>query len=1204
MARIGTSRLLLVLPLAAFFTCLHGSQIRAQALIEIDPSTFGESLSVRVPVGTPFMLTARVFGYNPTGGCRGTFTTGEFESNGVVTFSLSGQTPPGTRVVSEGWYNSGPFDVVEGTPTVPGTYYMSAIYHESDWILVDNLGRTIPCSGYFNQLYIQIVVTEPKVDSLEITQAIQENKSPSDLYKWLTPKPSDPLRISDMPVPLVEGKPVLVRVYLKEVQHPTLAKVIIGILPPGTTDPLQGFADARSVTLIPGCTPRTQRLHLQNRGAPCESADFYLDSSYFKAGNYRLWVGLEDLTNVASGCTGLNEAWSCPEYWNNSSSTTRTSQGSGYLVGSSLGCLESSSIDVPVFDSEFDQKAVWGCMFPPFAVNKASTIVFHPISVCYDPTDLIGSCGDVTEIKRMSTMIRQVAPTGTVKFGSTGDQLVVEPTDYSTPDDWWDKMSDALEKKINERTDFRSIPGERHILYGVVHPDAPGNVGGQAILLGNSAASRTSVIRFEPADGVAPGPVQNVETNVEVMAHETGHVFGLEHTGSWFPHTGSAPGCYSFAGAVDNPNDPTNQNFFFWPYVNTYLKAYGGKPAPTNVFDKGNYLYSGDPAKPKMEVGVDLPHNLTRGTDFGEPNQSFEMMSYCSPRWVTPWSYRSIYKGLSSTSNTTLVPLGAGLFDELSGSLTLSSLTFQPVFTLETVGPTDQGSGTYRIELRNSSGGVLYTRWFTPRTSTTESASGDVKGTPHFAELLPHQAGAASVAVVDDAGTQLGSIQVGGAAPTVKILFPTGGEVLHGIQNIRWNANDPYNSSLTYRVQYSINNGNNWDSLVMAYDSITLPVNFDQLPGANGTALIRVYASNGASSAMATSKAFSVPKKLPRARISYPANGAIFHVGEFLNLEGIGFDPDTGILSGPNLTWSSTSLGSSLGTSDEVNFGYLSESAIGSHTIKLTATDSDGNQAADSIEIKVQEKSPVVYPDASPIANAGESYIGAEGSTIEFSSSGSYASDLTPLTYAWNFGDGGASTGESPTHVFADNGTYQITLTVTDHKGRSNAATATATISDAAPQVTGGAAVTGKTGRPANLTGNFSDPGLLDAPWRMTWDFGDGTSSSATNLTLQGSVSVIHAYLKTGQFTAKVMIVDKDGLAGSATVPVMITSIYDLNSDGKVDCADLAIIKASFGKKTGQVGFDPRADVNGDGIVNVLDLSVVARQVPAGTRCP
>jgi hypothetical protein len=60
---------------------------------------------------------------------------------------------------------------------------------------------------------------------------------------------------------------------------------------------------------------------------------------------------------------------------------------------------------------------------------------------------------------------------------------------------------------------------------------------------------------------------------------------------------------------------------------------------------------------------------------------------------------------------------------------------------------------------------------------------------------------------------------------------------------------------------------------------------------------------------------------------------------------------------------------------------------------------------------------------------------------------------------------------------------------------------------------------------------------------------------------------------------------------------------YDLNQDGAINCVDLQIVKNSFGKKVGDVGYDPRADVINDGVVNVLDLSAVARQLPAGTTC-
>jgi YVTN family beta-propeller protein len=60
----------------------------------------------------------------------------------------------------------------------------------------------------------------------------------------------------------------------------------------------------------------------------------------------------------------------------------------------------------------------------------------------------------------------------------------------------------------------------------------------------------------------------------------------------------------------------------------------------------------------------------------------------------------------------------------------------------------------------------------------------------------------------------------------------------------------------------------------------------------------------------------------------------------------------------------------------------------------------------------------------------------------------------------------------------------------------------------------------------------------------------------------------------------------------------------DLNHDGRADCLDVAIVKLSFGKRTGQPGFDARADVNRDGVVDVRDLAWVAQKLPAGTRCP
>jgi len=59
----------------------------------------------------------------------------------------------------------------------------------------------------------------------------------------------------------------------------------------------------------------------------------------------------------------------------------------------------------------------------------------------------------------------------------------------------------------------------------------------------------------------------------------------------------------------------------------------------------------------------------------------------------------------------------------------------------------------------------------------------------------------------------------------------------------------------------------------------------------------------------------------------------------------------------------------------------------------------------------------------------------------------------------------------------------------------------------------------------------------------------------------------------------------------------------DLNEDGVVSCLDMSIVRAAFGKRVGQPGFDPRADVNRDGLINISDLAYVLRHLPQATPC-
>ena len=59
----------------------------------------------------------------------------------------------------------------------------------------------------------------------------------------------------------------------------------------------------------------------------------------------------------------------------------------------------------------------------------------------------------------------------------------------------------------------------------------------------------------------------------------------------------------------------------------------------------------------------------------------------------------------------------------------------------------------------------------------------------------------------------------------------------------------------------------------------------------------------------------------------------------------------------------------------------------------------------------------------------------------------------------------------------------------------------------------------------------------------------------------------------------------------------------DANGDGVVNCSDATLVRASLGRRSGQAGFDARADVNRDGVVDIRDLNYVLQRVAAGASC-
>lgn len=182
-----------------------------------------------------------------------------------------------------------------------------------------------------------------------------------------------------------------------------------------------------------------------------------------------------------------------------------------------------------------------------------------------------------------------------------------------------------------------------------------------------------------------------------------------------------------------------------------------------------------------------------------------------------------------------------------------------------------------------------------------------------------------------------------------------------------------------------------------------------------------------------------------------------------------------------------------------------------------------------------------------------------EGQT--YSGSGSFTDPDTTAT-SWtatvNYDDG---SGTNPltlntnktfslSHVYKDNGSYHITVTVTNNNSVAGTQTATIGVNNVAPTV-GTITVTPSPAHfnsAATATASFTDPGVLDTH-TATWDWGDGTTSSGTvtESNGSGSVSDTHTYTSVGPYSVTLTVTDKDNASGtnsaSITVVKQITSL-------------------------------------------------------------
>jgi uncharacterized delta-60 repeat protein len=209
----------------------------------------------------------------------------------------------------------------------------------------------------------------------------------------------------------------------------------------------------------------------------------------------------------------------------------------------------------------------------------------------------------------------------------------------------------------------------------------------------------------------------------------------------------------------------------------------------------------------------------------------------------------------------------------------------------------------------------------------------------------------------------------------------------------------------------------------------------------------------------------------------------------------------------------------------------------GTYTVIVTVTDDDGTAGTGTLSVTVDDPIPVVNAGSDTTIHEGGSYAG----------SGSFSdASADTWTATVDYGDGSgnqpltllANQTFSLNHTYADEGSYSVTVTVTDDDGTAGIGTFVVTVDNPAPVVTAGGDTVIYDGDSLYRGGSFSDPGA--DTWTATVDYGDGAGAQPLTLNANKTFTLNHAYTEEGTYTVTVVVADDDGVSGTATFHVTV----------------------------------------------------------------
>ncbi len=159
---------------------------------------------------------------------------------------------------------------------------------------------------------------------------------------------------------------------------------------------------------------------------------------------------------------------------------------------------------------------------------------------------------------------------------------------------------------------------------------------------------------------------------------------------------------------------------------------------------------------------------------------------------------------------------------------------------------------------------------------------------------------------------------------------------------------------------------------------------------------------------------------------------------------------------------------------------------------------------------------------------------------VYFNASGSYDSDGSIVSYAWDFKDGYTGTGKTVNHSFSSIGIYNVELTVTDDKGATGASTNIILVSDIETGVSNQSPTASFTANPAtgavSLEVSFDASNSSDSDGNIiiyAWDFKDGETGVG--------MTINHTFNSIGNYNVELTVIDDKVATDSFIKTITVT---------------------------------------------------------------